>query len=167
MEIIGYKCFNKDLTNNYGLKFEVGKTYTTTNKVEFKKNGFHMCKRLEDTLRFFDFKNNNISICLVKGSGNIKEGIDEYYGYYEMYSVETIEIIKELTRKEIIDYAINLNTDCIKRFITCFSLTSIEISYFKEKFKNNNQIIDYIEYYQEQKLDTFKKRYKKLISSNS
>ena len=39
MEIIGYKCFNKDLTNRYNKTLEVGKIYTTSGNVSFGSDG--------------------------------------------------------------------------------------------------------------------------------
>lgn len=68
MEVLGYKCFNKDLTNSYGTIFEIGQIYTIQGDIKFgtKGNGFHMCKRLEDTLRYFDGIHNEVSICLVR-----------------------------------------------------------------------------------------------------
>lgn len=45
----GYKCFNEYLTNCYGTKFEVQKTYTIDNdfvKFGLNGNGYHMCKNL-------------------------------------------------------------------------------------------------------------------------
>ena len=53
--IYGYKCFNSDMTNRYGKKFELGKVYSTDGKVKFGNsgNGFHFCKNIEDTLRYF------------------------------------------------------------------------------------------------------------------
>lgn len=160
MEVIGYKCFNKDMTNNYGKKFESGKKYIAIGDIKFgnQGNGYHMCKNLEDTLRYFDYQNNDICICLVKGSGKIVENSDEYYGYYDTYSVECIEIIKKLNREEIIKYAINLNIERLKRFIACFKLTKEEIIYFKEIFKHCNQIIEYIEYYQENNYNVFRRK---------
>ncbi len=60
--MIGYKCFNSDLTNRYGSKFEVGKTYHAKGDIKFGNNGngFHMCKNMEDTLRYFDAFNDNV-----------------------------------------------------------------------------------------------------------
>jgi len=153
MEIIGYKCFNKDMTNRYNIPFEIGCSYQMTGKIKFGNygNGFHMCKNLEDTLRYFDYENNDIAICLVKGSGNIVEHADEYYGYYEMYAVEKIEIIRLLTREEIINYALNLKEIRIKKFINCFKLTKEEIILFKERYKDKRDVLEYIIYYQETK----------------
>lgn len=99
--MIGYKCFNDDLTNRYGTKFEVGKTYHANGDIKFGNdgNGFHMCKNIEDTLRYFDAFNDNIRICLVYGFGEFNEYDDEYNGYYDMYSYEYLTILKELSRE--------------------------------------------------------------------
>ena len=111
MEIIGYKCFNSDMTNSYGTKFEVGKIYMTNNPVIYGPcgNGYHMAERLEDTLRYFYADKEEVSICLVKGSGEIVNSFDKYYDYYDIYSVEKLEILKKLTREEIIEYALSLH----------------------------------------------------------
>ena len=63
--VLGYKCFNEDLTNRYGFKFEVGNTYKVDGIIKFgiDGNGFHMCERLEDTLRYFDAMNLDVSVC--------------------------------------------------------------------------------------------------------
>lgn len=157
--VIGYKCFNEDMTNRYDKKFEVGKTYSAEGEVSFgneAKYGFHMCQNMEDTFRCFDAIDDSISICLVKGSGQIVENEDNYYGYYEMYSVETLEILKKLSREEIISYALNLHDLRVERFISTFKLNSDEIEIFKEKFKNNERVLQYIEYYQLNNSDAFK-----------
>lgn len=159
-EIIGYKCFNKDMTNNYGVKFEVGKTYTVNEPIIFglKGNGFHIAERLEDTLRYFDADKEEISICLVKGKDKIVESSDEYYGYYNLYAVQTLEILKKLSREEIIKIALSLYETRLIRFISTFKLSKEEIELFKEIYKNNFNIISYIEYYQENDMDAFKKQ---------
>jgi len=164
MEIIGYKCFNKKLTNRYGMKFKIGKTYTVTGNIKFGNdgNGFHMCKRLEDTLRFFDAKNDEVTICEVIGKGEIVEYFDEYYGYYDMYSARTIEIIKKLTREEIINIMLNTNEERIKRFISLYKLNKEELYLFKTIYKDNDSIISFIKYFQENELDAFKKRIKRI-----
>ena len=162
MEVIGYKCFNKDLTNRYGMKFEVGKTYVDNGIIRFgdKGHGFHMCERLEDTLRYFDAMDGQVSICLVKGSGTIVEEYDDFNGYYNMYSTSVLEIIKELSRDEIIDMAILFNEIRVERFLSCFRLNDYEISLFKDKFANNYSVISYIGYYQENDYNAFKKKVK-------
>ena len=73
MEIIGYKCFNKDLLNRYGKKFRLGKIYITEGSIKFGNsgNGFHLCKNMENTFRYFDAMNENVDICKVRASGVI------------------------------------------------------------------------------------------------
>lgn len=163
MEIIGYKSFNKDLINSYGIKFEVGKIYIAQGAIKFglHGNGFHMCERMEDTLRYFDALNSEICICRVKGSGEIVDYYDEYYGYYDMYAVQKLEILKQLSRDEIIKIALSLNDINVQRFVASFKLTDSEILEFKEKFEQFSRVIATIEYYQENQLDAFVKRSKR------
>ena len=164
MEVIGYKCFNKDMTNSYGMKFEEGKTYIAEGEIIFgtRGNGYHMAERLEDTLKFFYADEEEVNICLVKGSGNIVSSFDQVYDYYDMYSVEKLSIIKKLTREEIINYGLNLHQERVKRFIAGFKLTEEEIILFKNKFSYSDEVLSFIEYYQEKKYDAFHNRMKRL-----
>ena len=150
--VIGYKAFNSDLTNRYGLKFKVGKIYFSTGAISFGNNGngFHLCKNIEDTFRYFDAE--KITICKVIGSGlfaknNSQE--DDYYDFDDMYSVEKLIILKKLTRIEIIQEGLKLDEHRAKRFVFLFPLTEDEIILFKEKFKDYPMVIDAIAYYQE------------------
>lgn len=161
MIIIGYKCFNKDLINQYGFQYEIGKTYTVSGELKFGNNGngFHFCRNLEDTLRYYDALKNNVDICLVIGSGNIITFEDNYYGYYDMYASENISIVKKLTRNEIIMYGYNLREPRVNRFIAGYQLTEEEKEIFKSKFNRRSEVINTIEYYQEGNLDAFTKKY--------
>lgn len=156
--IKGYKCFNEDFTNRYGFKFSVGKIYITDSHVKFRSRGFHFCKNLEDTFRYFDAFNLKIKICEVVGSGNITTYSDEYYGYYDMYSCEKLEIKHELNRKEIIDYGLSLDYTKVSRFIQGLKLTKEEIDKFKQRYKNYINVIQAIEYYQENKLYVYERK---------
>ena len=64
--MLGYKCFNENLINRYGTKFEIGKIYHANGNIKFgnKGNGFHLCKNLEDTLRYFKSFNYKINILI-------------------------------------------------------------------------------------------------------
>ena len=101
MEIRGYKAFNKDMTNRYGVEFKVGSVYEVEGDARFGNdgNGFHFCKRLEDTLRYFDAMNFDVSICEIVGNGKSVSFSDEYNGYYDLYCVEKMEILKLLLNK--------------------------------------------------------------------
>ena len=156
--MIGYKCFNEDLTNRYGTEFKVGKTYHVSGNIKFGNdgNGFHMCKNMEDTLRYFDAFNGNVRICLVYGFGKSNKYNDEYNGFYDMYSYEYLTILKELTHQEIINYALNLYEERVKRFISLYKLSKDEIELFKNKFYDNDNILKCIKYYQENMEDVYK-----------
>lgn len=161
MEVIGYKCFNKGLTNRYGKKFSVGKIYLCPEIIKFEKNGngFHLCKNIEDTFRYFDTFNNEVDVCLVKGIGKINESFDDYNCYYDMYCVEKMEILKHLNRTEIINLGLNLHPIRAKRFVSSFKLTLDEIKLFKEKYKTEIDVIDAIAYYQEGDKKVYERKY--------
>lgn len=158
-EVKGYKAFNKELTNHYGKKFEVGRIYIMPGTIKFGNdgNGFHLCKNIEDTFRYFEPK--NMTICKVIGSGEMAEGVDHYNGFYDMYSVEKLEILKELSRLEIIEEGLKLNSIRAQRFVSLFPLTEEEIALFKEKFKNDPDVLKAIAYYQENDKTIYNRKY--------
>lgn len=153
--MIVYKCFNADMTNRYGQKFEIGKKYRINGNIKFGiyGNGFHVCKNMEDTFRFFD--SNSFCLCEVIASGKIDLFEDEYYGFYDMYAVEYIEITRIISREEIIKYMLNNYPDRVIRFIQLFKLYDEEIVRFENKFKDCDEVIDNINYYQHQKIKIY------------
>lgn len=155
--MLGYKSFNADMTNRYGMKLEVGKIYTASGSIKFGNNGngFHMCKNMEDTFRYFD--TTNIAVCKVNGFGKKQLCEDEYYGFYDMYAVEKIEILKLLKRKEILEYMLKLYPERVMRFVQLFKLYDDEIILFEDKFKSNSKVLKYIDYYQKGKCDVWTK----------
>lgn len=163
MEVLGYKCFNEDLTNRYGIKFDIGKKYSISGDIKYglNGNGFHMCKNFEDTLRYFDAFNDLVSICLVKGSGDIVYTFDDYNEYYDLYCVRNLEILKLLSRKEIINMGLNLKGPRLERFLSSIKLTSNEIILFQTKFEKDSFILNVIEYYQQNNKSVFEKIYTK------
>ena len=168
MEIKGYKAFDNGLINRYGRKFEIDETYTTTGDISFGNNGkgYHFCKNIEDTLRYFDAKTKDIVIAEVTGSEEIVTFNDEYNGYYDMYSARTIKIDRIIDREELIEMFLTKITSELRvmRFIQLYKLTSLEIERFKTRYHKSINILNTISYYQESKLDTYKnqdKIYKK------
>ena len=168
MHVVGYKTFNSDFTNRYGMKFEEGKKYITNGPIKFGNdgNGFHMCKNIEDTFRYYDALNNDVKVCKVEGSGKIVNFSDEYYEYFDMYAVEQIEILKLLSRKEIIDIALDLSELRTQRFVSQFRLTKEEIELFNKKFFECQNILDAIEYYQNNNLEVYKKGLRKVYGQD-
>ena len=123
MEIKGYKAFNKDHTNRYGMPFEEGKDYHVDGPVRFGNdgNGFHMCTHLSDVFRYFDPE--NVDVAEVIGSGEYDEGEDETWQepYYYMYAVSDIHIGRFLSRKEIIDIMTDSSSSDIVKFFATFN----------------------------------------------
>ena len=160
---VGYKCFNKDLTNRYGMKYEVGKLYHVPGKVKFGNdgNGFHTCLRLEDTLRYFDAMHDMVAIGIVRCFGEYQEFEDNNNDWYDMYVYQNMIIEKIMLREEIIAYALSLHAERAKRFISLFRLSEDEIILFKDKFKNDISVLNHIAYYQEDDKDVFNRYVKK------
>ena len=121
----GYKAFNKDETNRYGKKYEENTVYKAEGPLQFGNhgNGFHFCKRLEDTLRYFPAMEEEIQIAEVTSLGEQVEYDDDYYGYYDLFAARTIRIDKFLTREEIVDmYLVMDNDDRIKEASVLYDL---------------------------------------------
>lgn len=148
MELKGYKAFNGDLTNNYGDKFEEGKTYHLDGNVKFGVDGygFHFCKNIEDTFRYIN--DPNIKVAKVTASGKIVESSDEYNEYFDMYASDTITIDHIMTREEIIREMLGKTENKVCRFImTGFKLSDDEIKMFRAKFYNSRMVSNYLDYY--------------------
>ena len=162
MEIRGYKAFNNDMTNRYGKIFHEGETYLVDEKPKFGIDGvgYHFCKRLEDTLRYFPAMEEEIKLAQVTGLGDFVTSEDDYWGYYDMYSTNILRIDKILNHEEIIDMYLKLrNPFRINRFLRGFKLTEEEVELFRLAYSDDFTIQNTISYYQEGKLDTYKKAY--------
>ena len=164
MEVKGYKAFNKGLTNRYGRKFEIGKQYSVDGNISFGNNGngFHFCKNIEDTLRYFDGVDGEVEIVEVIGTGEIVTNEDEYNGFYDMYAAKTITISKKIERKKLVNMFLTKITSepRVVRFVQLFRLTEKEIEMFKLKYAGSIMIMDAIAYYQEGQTDVYEKKHK-------
>ena len=72
-----------------------------------------------------------------------------------MYAFEYMKIIKKLSREEIFEYAKRLSDYRLKRFISLMKLTQNELEEIKNLFKDNEDILKCILYYQENKTDVY------------
>lgn len=155
--IKGYKAFHKDMKNRYGMEFVEGKSYSVDGEISFgnKGNGFHFCKRLEDTLRYVPAMEEEIEIAEITGFGDIVERVDEYYGYYDLYAARNIRIDKILTRDEIIAMFLNEESERVIRFISGYRLNPEEIELFKIMYSDDKRVLKALSYYQENKKDVY------------
>ena len=163
-EIEGYKAFNKDHTNRYQKLFEEGKIFRIPENKHLKFGvdgcGYHFCKRLEDTLRYFPALEEEIAIASVTSIGEVVESFDDYNGYYDMYTARELKINHFLERKEIIDIFLempvsSLSSPRLERFLSQFKLTSDELMLFKEKCQGISRLENTIGWYQENDKEAF------------
>ena len=149
MHIKGYKAFNKDKTNRYGITFEEGKTYQIEGEIRFgnQGNGYHICTHLCDVFRYVNCKE-GIEVALVLGSGKVHHYDDEYYGYYDMFAVEQMTILRFLSREEILAYALKMHELDSKKFLSSFQLTDEEKRVFIKKYQNNYAMLMFLSFYQ-------------------
>ena len=139
--IHGYKAFASDGTN-IALEIMPPGQYHYNGTIKYGKSGYHFAKNLEDTIRYSG--SSNPLIAEVLATGIIDEGVDEYYGYYDVYAASDIKIIRYLTRTEIINHALKLSENRMKRFIISFELTNEELDLFINKEPILNKVvIDY------------------------
>lgn len=157
MRIRGFKAFNSDMTNRYGQKFEEGETYQIFGPLKFGNagNGFHFCKRMEDTLRYFDGMNEEIKLASVVSDLDVVEFYDDYYGYYDIYASSMITIEHIYERREIIDKFLNESEYSVERFLKGFRLSDVEVELFRERFAFSRKIMNTIAYFQEGDLDVY------------
>lgn len=153
----GYKCFNSDMTNIYGDKFELGKKYFLKGelKIGTRGNGFHIAENLEDTLKYYGALNPDIVVCEVFGSGDMLSDWDDYYGFLK-YAVSELEIVRIIPREEIIQMALQFNEDRAFRFVQLFKLTEEEIKLFDSRYAKYIRVLKAIEYYQKGNKNIYK-----------
>ena len=154
MIVEGYKGFNSNKTNRYGVFFEEGKAYKIDGDISFGNtgNGFHMCTSLSDVFRYFD---NDIVVAKVIGYGNTVCYNDEYNGYYNMYAVSNLLIRYFLTREQIIENMLNASYFECENFLKTFKLNDLEKQLFLSKYLNDNYMLKIILYYQYNYIDIY------------
>lgn len=148
-EVKGYKAFNVDSTNRYGMPFTEGETYRVEGEVSFGNdgNGFHMCKSLCDVFRYFKATEEDVLVAEVTGRGNYAHRDDNYYGYYDMYAFEEITIDKFLERDEVIDKILSSPPHEVIKFIVTCRVSDEEAVKIARKFRHNVEVIKALLFY--------------------
>lgn len=140
-EVISYKAFFKGLKNNLdGIKYEVGKTYITKDKLQYMKGGFHMCEKPEDCFKFLRATETDVELALVRGFGNMY-GFDAGYRAYDdslgyIYVCEKMEILRVFTREEILEMALQMNPIRLNIFLSVYPLTEQEAEIIRKCYKD-------------------------------
>lgn len=148
--VVGYKAFNKDLTNRYGKHFNAGRLYEVDGPVKFgnEGNGFHMCTTLADVFRYVDAINDEVKVAKVIGSGEMVSYNDEYEGYYDMYACSKMYVSRFLSREEILFIICSSSNHDIIKFLRTYKLNEKELEFMVSKFKDNPVVYKGIMYYQ-------------------
>ncbi len=159
MFVVGYKAFNKDLTNRYGDKFEVGKSYCVLGDIKWGNdgNGFHLCINIEDCFRYFDSKESVIAEVI--GFGELKKYDDEYYGYYDMYVCEKLKVVRLVSREEIFSMVKNFSEDRLYRFVQTYDMTDEESAKVEAASKGKQKVLKAIRFYHYGDKDVYKEDY--------
>jgi hypothetical protein len=89
-----YKVFNPDWTCN-GFKYMVGKTYTTKEKPELCKVGFHACEKAINCFKYYDFNPKN-KVAEVELLGDI-------VGDGDKKACNKIKLIREIKWQEVLE----------------------------------------------------------------
>ena len=157
-EVKGYKAFNLDSTNRYGMPFTEGETYHVDGEIIFGNdgNGFHMCKALSDVFRYVKAEEEDVLVAEVTGRGKYARRDDNYYGYYDMYAFEEITVDKFLTREEIIDKMLASPPHEVVKFIMTCRVSDDEAIKFIKKFRDNLVVIKALLYYHYGQLEIYK-----------
>ena len=117
----GFKAFNEDYTNRYGMRFEEGKTYRLPDGVPLTKGnrgtGFHYSPYLEDTLHYVQGLINQIQIARVTALGDVLTFSDEqnYYGFEDISATNAIKINHFMSREEIHRPYVNKTSICRRK----------------------------------------------------
>ena len=94
----GYKCLNENMCATLGdnMKYELGKEYTMYGDIKMGLRGYHFAIDLFWAFSsYYDIK--NIRIFEVEATGEIIQ-------YIHMYCTNKIKLVRELSKKEVIEY---------------------------------------------------------------
>ena len=89
--MIGYKAFNNGLICR-GFKYEIGQKYEMDEKQEACKRGFHFCKSIADTYKYYDMSDDT-RICRIEAIGDIDTDDDI------KYCTNKIKILEEVSEE--------------------------------------------------------------------
>ena len=93
----GYKRLNMDMTSKYGdMQYELNMPYYLKGELKICNNGYHLCKNILDTIRFYDSENSK----LFEVEYNADNCIEAKYKLCSDY----IKIIREISQEEYHDY---------------------------------------------------------------
>ena len=167
MEIKGYKALTKNMESRYKDKYEIGKTYSVEGILKFgygglNGNGIHFCERIEDTLKYFDSKEDDIIITEVTSLEDNDVFCEEDQDFALMFAARKLRFDRIVPRQEIIITFLTTPYYRTERFLQFYKLTKEEIKLYKEVYQDDTYIMNIIKYYQEHQKDVYEKQHQKL-----
>lgn len=98
----GYKGFNLDMTCR-GFQYAIGETYTTDERIDLCKCGFHFCKHIENCFNYYPY--NGSLFAEVEAIGDVIEG---YGGKYVTNAIKITRLLSPSEIKELINARYNV-----------------------------------------------------------
>lgn len=94
--MVGFKAFDKDLKCRGGFQYEIGHTYKFDGEPISCRQGFHFCKNIADTYKYYPM-DNETRICKIEALGEIHTDDGMKFCTNEIKIIEEIE--EEWVRK--------------------------------------------------------------------
>ena len=93
----GYKRLNLDMTSKYGdMQYELNTPYYLEGKLKICFNGYHLCKNLLDTIRFYDSEDSRLF--------EVEYNADNCIETKNKICSDHIKIVKEISKEEYRSY---------------------------------------------------------------
>lgn len=106
----GYKGLNSDMTGYGGFQFELGTTYFVDGPVQMCENGFHLCLRLTDVLKYYNWIDDT-SYRYFKVKALVKKADKERCGIYTSCYAR---IDKLVAKQIVLTEEVTESSECIE-----------------------------------------------------
>ena len=106
----GYKGLHADMTGYGGFQFELNKTYSVDGPVKMCDNGFHLCLRLRDVLKYYNWTDDT-SYRYFKVKALVRKADKERYGVYTSYYSK---IDKLVAKQIVLTEEVTESSECIE-----------------------------------------------------
>lgn len=125
----GYKALDNDMKSLCGnMEFELGKRYTVSGKAALCRNGFHFCEKIEHLNIHCDIKSSRIFE--IEAYGDIKSSDTKC-------AAKSIQLVRELTKKEINEYFKQNQQELIKSEYSAVRMAVAQQGYGLEVLVND------------------------------
>lgn len=149
----GYITFKKN-NNGIDINFIKGFKYR-------QKEGFIVYETIEDSLKSIS-QEDDIIIAFVKGIGESYKFNNDFYGYENVQIFDEIEFVREVTKEELAKRALSVNLFDLRKILISRRFPDVFLEELETKSVGSKPFIDY---YQRNIVDAFKKDKKLMVKS--